>query len=78
MQVYNFACDHLKPTTCKTGRIFRGGYLETVASNNIFLQAAVSMGPVARNNAVEPEREMVLIISYNQFWWLTSITNHVD
>jgi hypothetical protein len=24
------------------------------------------------------EREMGLIISYNQFWWLTSITNHVD
>jgi hypothetical protein len=24
------------------------------------------------------EREMGLIISYNRFWWLTSITNHVD
>jgi hypothetical protein len=24
------------------------------------------------------EREMSLIISYNRFWWLTSITNHVD
>jgi hypothetical protein len=24
------------------------------------------------------EREMDLIISYNRFWWLTSITNHVD
>jgi hypothetical protein len=23
------------------------------------------------------EREMGLIISYNRFWWLTSITNHV-
>jgi hypothetical protein len=26
----------------------------------------------------EIEREMRLIISYNRFWWLTSITNHVD
>jgi hypothetical protein len=26
----------------------------------------------------EIEREMGLIISYNRFWWLTSITNHVD
>jgi hypothetical protein len=26
----------------------------------------------------EIEREMGLIISYNQFWWLTSITNHVN
>jgi hypothetical protein len=26
----------------------------------------------------EIEREMDLIISYNRFWWLTSITNHVD
>jgi hypothetical protein len=26
----------------------------------------------------EIEREMVLIISYNRFWWLMSITNHVD
>jgi hypothetical protein len=25
----------------------------------------------------EIEREMSLIISYNQFWCLTSITNHV-
>jgi hypothetical protein len=24
------------------------------------------------------ERKMGLTISYNQFWWLTSITNHVD
>jgi hypothetical protein len=24
------------------------------------------------------EREMGLIITYNRFWWLTSITNHVD
>jgi hypothetical protein len=24
------------------------------------------------------EREMGLIISYNRFWCLTSITNHVD
>jgi hypothetical protein len=24
------------------------------------------------------EREMGLIISYNQFCWLTSITNHID
>jgi hypothetical protein len=24
------------------------------------------------------EREMDLIISYNQFWWLTFNTNHVD
>jgi hypothetical protein len=24
------------------------------------------------------EREIGLIISYNRFWWLTSITNHVD
>ena len=24
------------------------------------------------------EREMNLIICYNRFWWLTSITNHVD
>jgi hypothetical protein len=24
------------------------------------------------------EREMGLIIFYNRFWWLTSITNHVD
>jgi hypothetical protein len=24
------------------------------------------------------EREMGLIISYNRFWWLTSITNHVN
>jgi hypothetical protein len=24
------------------------------------------------------EREMVLIISYNRFWWLTSNTNHLD
>jgi hypothetical protein len=24
------------------------------------------------------EREMDLIISYNQFWWLTTNTNHVD
>jgi hypothetical protein len=23
-------------------------------------------------------REMGLIISYNRFWWLTSITNHMD
>jgi hypothetical protein len=27
---------------------------------------------------VEIEREMCLIISYNQFWWLTFITNYVD
>jgi hypothetical protein len=26
----------------------------------------------------EIEREMDLIISYNRFWWLTSIANHVD
>jgi hypothetical protein len=26
----------------------------------------------------EIEREMGLIIFYNRFWWLTSITNHVD
>jgi hypothetical protein len=26
----------------------------------------------------EIEREMDLIISYNRFWWLTSITNYVD
>jgi hypothetical protein len=26
----------------------------------------------------ESEREMSLIISYNRFWWLTSITNHMD
>jgi hypothetical protein len=26
----------------------------------------------------EIEREMSLIISYNRFWGLTSITNHVD
>jgi hypothetical protein len=26
----------------------------------------------------EVEREMGLIIFYNRFWWLTSITNHVD
>jgi hypothetical protein len=24
------------------------------------------------------EREIGLIISYNRFWWLTSITNHVN
>jgi hypothetical protein len=24
------------------------------------------------------EREMDLIVSYDRFWWLTSITNHVD
>jgi hypothetical protein len=28
--------------------------------------------------ALVGEREMDLIISYNRFWWLTSITNHVD
>jgi hypothetical protein len=26
----------------------------------------------------EIEREMNLIISYNRFWWLTSITYHMD
>jgi hypothetical protein len=26
----------------------------------------------------EIEREMGLIISYNRFWCLTSITNHMD
>jgi hypothetical protein len=26
----------------------------------------------------EIEREMGLTISYNRFWWLTSITNHMD
>jgi hypothetical protein len=27
---------------------------------------------------VLPEREMGFIISYNRFWWLTSITNHMN
>jgi hypothetical protein len=32
----------------------------------------------ARQGSTTSEREIVLIISYNRFWWLTSITNHVD
>jgi hypothetical protein len=31
-----------------------------------------------KSNGVETEREMGLTISYNQFWCLTSITNHID
>jgi hypothetical protein len=29
-------------------------------------------------HTIAGEREMDLIISYNQFWWFTSNTNHVN
>jgi hypothetical protein len=29
-------------------------------------------------SSVTVERKMDLIIFYNRFWWLTSVTNHVD
>jgi hypothetical protein len=35
-------------------------------------------GVILEDSSEEFEREMGLIISYNRFWWLTSITNHVD
>jgi hypothetical protein len=39
------------------------------------------LGRFAMKRGKEPtetEREMGLIISYNRFWCLTSITNHMD
>jgi hypothetical protein len=38
--------------------------------------ALVCVGIITKKGEIE--REMDLIISYNRFWWLTSITNHVD
>jgi hypothetical protein len=35
-------------------------------------------GPLRLLVGVVAEREIGLIISYNRFWCLTSITNHVD
>jgi hypothetical protein len=34
------------------------------------------LAPITKKGEIE--REMDLIISYNQFWWLTTNTNHVD
>jgi hypothetical protein len=41
-----------------------------------FIFALVCVGINHQKGKIE--REMGLIISYNRFWWLTSITNHVD
>jgi hypothetical protein len=41
-----------------------------------FIFALVCVG--INHQKGETEREMGLIISYNQFWWLTSIINHVE
>jgi hypothetical protein len=35
-------------------------------------------GPLTIDCIAGTEREMGLIISHNQFWWLTLITNHVN
>jgi hypothetical protein len=44
----------------------------------IFLHLIFALVCVGINHQKgEIEREMSLIISYNQFWCLTSITNHV-
>jgi hypothetical protein len=44
-----------------------------------FLHSIFALVCVGINHQkAEIEREMGLIISYNSFWWLTSITNHVD
>jgi hypothetical protein len=44
-----------------------------------FLHSIFALVCVGINHQkVEIEREMGLIISYNRFWWLTSITNHVN
>jgi hypothetical protein len=40
-----------------------------------FIFALVSVGI---NHQKGIEREMDLTISYNQFWWLRTNTNHVD
>jgi hypothetical protein len=41
-----------------------------------FIFALVSVG--INHQKGDIEREMDLIISYNQFWWLASNTNHVN
>jgi hypothetical protein len=42
----------------------------------LFIFSLVCVGINHQNGEIE--REMGLNISYNRFWWLTSITNHMD
>jgi hypothetical protein len=41
-----------------------------------FIFALICVGINHKKRKIE--REIGLTISYNQFWWLTSNTNHVD